>query len=68
MRGLYLAIKKLNLGWHLLIDSFTYLKVKKYTILTFLTFSVWNRLMADPETVIKFYKHLMDTNVTSILQ
>ena len=58
-----MSIKKLNLGWHLLIDSFTYLKVKKYSILTYLTFCIWNKLMADPDIVLHFHQHLTANNV-----
>lgn len=61
-RGMYFIIKNLGIGHILLLDCFTFLKQKKYTILSFLTLVVYAKLMADPRSIVRFHKYLSEHN------
>lgn len=59
---MYLLIKKLGIGYLLLLDCFTFLKQKKYNILSFLTLIVFARLLGDPKTILRFHNFLVEHN------
>jgi hypothetical protein len=59
---MYLIIKKLGIGHVLLLDCFTFLKQKKYTILSFLTLVVFSRLVADSKAIMRFHNYLVEHN------
>lgn len=57
-----MIIKKLGIGHILLLDCFTFLKQKKYTILSFLTLAVYMKLVKDAKTVYRFHNYLTEAN------
>lgn len=63
VRGMYLVIRKLQIGYVLLMDSFTFLKVKKYNILSFLTMVIYGKLLSDSKTIVRFHRYLTEHKV-----
>ena len=61
-RGMYLLVRKLSLGYAILLDSLTFVKVKKYTMLSFLTLGVWAKLLGTPGVVFRIHKYLQEQN------
>lgn len=59
---MYLIIKKLGIGHVLLLDCFTFLKQKKYTLLSFLTLVVFAKLLGDSKAILKFHHYLVEHN------
>lgn len=55
-------IKNLGIGFVLLLDCFTFLKQKKYNILSFLTLVIYTKLMCDSRTILRFHKYLSENN------
>lgn len=64
VRGMYLVIRKLQIGYVLLMDSFTFLKVKKYNILSFLTMVIYGKLLSDSKTIVRFHRYLTEHKVS----
>lgn len=59
---MYLIIKKLGIGHVLLLDCFTFLKQKKYTILSYLTLVVFSKLLGDHKATLRFHHYLVEHN------
>ena len=59
-RGLYLLVKKLHVGYAILLDSFTFLKVKKYNMLSLLTLIVLGKLLSSKNVLPRLHKYLQE--------
>jgi hypothetical protein len=60
---LFLLVKKLQIGHIILLDCFTFLKVKKYNLFTFLTLTVYSRLLLDKNCLLDIHQFLAGQKV-----